>query len=107
MANELQRKPPVNRLTDTAFRASGVFAKRVGGATEPPHSDHAGRLDLINAAVIRQSHLHLSVMLVATLGESTDWAHAAGSRAHRRLMLVNTDSYEITGVCCRRPLPFA
>jgi len=43
MASELPHKPPVNRLTDTAFRTSWVFTKRVGaGATEPPHSDHTG-----------------------------------------------------------------
>jgi len=42
-----------------------------------------GRLDLINAAVIRQSHLHLSVMLVATLGDSTDWAPAVDAGKYR------------------------
>jgi len=75
MASKLPLKPPVSRLTDTEFRVSGMFAKRVG-ATELSHSAHTsihGRLDLIIAAVIRKSHLHLSVMLEATLGDG-GWA---------------------------------
>ena len=58
MAGELPHKPPVNRLTDTAFRTSGMFARRVGVrqscCIQTMPTSH-GRLDVTNAAVIRQS----------------------------------------------------
>ena len=111
MASELPHKPPVNRLTDTAFCTSWVFTKRVGAGRQSRRIQTTpaihGHLDLINPAVIRHSHLRLTVMLLATLGDWTDWAQVARPCAHQQLMLVNADSYGMTGVCCRRPLPFA
>jgi len=111
MASELPHKPPVNRLTDTAFRTSWVFTKRVGAGRQSRRIQTTpaihGHLDLINPAVIRHSHLRLTVMLLATLGDWTDWVHVARPCAHQQLMLVNANSYGMTGVCCHRPLPFA
>jgi len=60
-----------------------MFANRVGGGEQSRRIQTTlaihGHLCLllINAAVIRESHLHLSVMPVTTLGDLTDWAPVA------------------------------